>query len=41
MTGYLGERIPALSCQRPDGSPVAVAADTGRPQLLIFLRHLT
>lgn len=37
----IGDEVGNLVFLRPDGGTVALSAFTGRPLLLIFLRHLT
>ena len=36
----IGDRVGDLTFVQPDGSTVTLAAFTGQPLLLIFLRHL-
>jgi hypothetical protein len=40
MTFQLGDRIEELTLLRPDGSAIRLSEISGRPLLLIFLRHL-
>ena len=37
---HLGDRVPELTFQRPDGSAVTLRDFSGKPLLVIFLRHL-
>jgi len=37
---HLGDRVPELTFQRPDGNAVPLRDFLGKPLLLIFLRHL-
>lgn len=36
----IGDKIPDLVVQRPDGSDVALRDFLGKPLVLVFLRHL-
>jgi len=37
---HLGERVPDLTFQRPDGGAAPLREFVGKPLLVIFLRHL-
>ena len=36
----IGDQVPDLDFQRPDGNSIALRDFLGRPLLMIFLRHL-
>ncbi len=40
MALKIGDVVPDLTFQRPDGSAFRLSEVTARPLLLIFLRHL-
>lgn len=40
VTLRIGDQLPGIALQDPEGHPVSLASLTGEPTLLIFLRHL-
>jgi peroxiredoxin len=40
MTLRIGDQVGDVELLRPDGTPVGLSEFTGRPLVVVFLRHL-